>query len=172
MKIKCLAFSVLVAAGLALSSCDMMRSLAGRPTSEDIEAKRMLIEEHERQVAEQQALLEAAQKRIADSLAARESIFSMDIVRRYAANVSSLKGMNVGSTYSLIMGTFSEKANAEKLGAKVEAAGYTFKVISFRNGFCVVAACPTDDPVEFVSAVTGLRKEQFCSKDAWILINE
>lgn len=172
MKTKYLAFSVLIAAALLLSSCDMMRSLAGRPTSADIIAKQALIEKHEQALLEEKASIEAARKREADSVAAREAIFSLDIVRRRADSVSSLKNLSVGSTYSLIMGTFSQKDNAERLGARIAAGGYSYKVITFRNGFCVVAACPSDDPVEFYSSVESLRKEPYCSRDAWILIDE
>lgn len=172
MRTKYLAFSVLMVAALLFCSCDMMRSLAGRPTSADIIAKQALIEGHERSLLEEKAVLEAARKREADSVAAREAILSMDIVRRRADNVSSLKNLSVGSTFSLIMGTFSQEANAERLGGRIASGGYAYKIITFRNGFCVVAACPSDDPVEFYSSVESLRKEPYCSKDAWILIDE
>ena len=159
-------------ATVVLGSCDMMRSLAGRPTSADIAAKQELIAKHEQEVQQRLEAEEAARKREADSLSAVESIYAMDIIRRSSKTVSSLKGIDAGARYSLILGTFSEKANAEKLGAKVVAGGYTYKVITFRNGFCVVAACPSDDPVEFYSSLVNLRQERYCSKDAWILINE
>ena len=66
---------ILAGAALFLSGCDFVRTLAGRPTSDDLEVKRSHIERAEN-VARYQARIDSLEQvrvRLADSLAALDA---------------------------------------------------------------------------------------------------
>lgn len=154
-----------------LCSCDMFRSLAGRPTSDQIEQRKVLISL--RQKAEQARLdsIERAEAYAADSLAALDSIRNCGLLIKSPLTVKSLANLRFESRFCVVLGTFSEQSNADAFSAKVSVS-YPSSIIRLRNGYCVVTACQSDDPVEFIALLGRIRQEKFCSKDAWVLINE
>ena len=154
-----------------MCSCDMFRSLAGRPTSDQIEQKKVLIAL--RQKAEQARLdsLQKAEKHLADSLAAIDSIHSCGMLLRTPAEARGLSSIGLEKRYYVILGTFSEKSNAESFSRKLPAESEP-AIFRLRNGFSVVTACQSDDPMEFLVHLKLLREAWNISSDAWIFINE
>ena len=162
-----------------LSGCDFLRSLAGRPTSEDLEAKRAVIElarEEARRQAELDSL-ERVRRRMADSLAALEEhlLDSLTQTRGTILNPTRLGGLyttKLEAKYYIIVGAFRTRSYAERKLNKCSEAGYTATIISFRNGLLAVGVCPSDSINDTWNKLRELRGTDICPKDAWILVNE
>ena len=169
---KTVLISALVASLFMVSGCDFFRKLAGRPTSSDIEAKRVLIAQQQRSHQQHLDSLKAVQKQISDSLAA------LDSLKNSLGAVVTTKPLPeetraaLSHRYYIIVGAFSSRENAENLRLKIEQKGYTATVISYRNGFSAVGVCPSDNLVEISGMFEKVKKESFCPSDAWILVNE
>ena len=169
---------ILVLAAVTLvSSCDFVRTLAGRPTSaqlEQIRKSRMAAEE-----ARHQARLdsmEKAEKAMAEALAAREAHLLASLMqgRGTVLNPSKLGGLfttKLDSKYYIVVGAFRNRSNAERKLTQCNNAGYTATIISFRNGLLAVAVCPSNDLEQTLKTLKELRGTEVCPKDGWILMN-
>jgi len=172
MKGRILTVGILAALALLLSGCDAFRSMAGRPTSEDIEMKRQAIDA---QQAARQARLDSLrmeEERIARYKAAEESINSCGLIIITPGEIRSLSGVALDFKYALMLGSFKEESNAVKLSSRLAEKGFGSSLIRYNNGSVAVAASPTDDAVTFLSAMEALRKDEICPADAWVLINQ
>ena len=169
---KAIVIMALAASVCLLGGCDFFRQLAGRPTSRDIEAKKVLIEreaeEHQRRLDS----LEKVQKQISDSLA------TLDSLRDAKGSIISTRQLATGGKYSLpyryyvVIGSFASPDNAKRQAGKAEKAGYPATMIPFKNGFTSVAICPSNSLTTVYASLKKLRSEAFCPVDAWILNNE
>ncbi len=180
---KTLIFLVL-AALVFCTGCDAFRKLAGRPVSEDIEAKRTEIERiKEAEHARIMDSLARVERAVADSLAIVDSIErekEKSVLAQLSGSYSALKPAALGglsetqleSRYYIIVGAFSNKSNAEKMLGQVEEAGYPAAIISFKNGYNAVGVCPAEKLDEVLESFEKLRSEKFCPDDAWILVGE
>ena len=156
-----------------LTGCDFFRKLAGRPTSEDIEDKRIAIMRAEEAVhqARQDSIMMEQQKVI-------DSIAVMDSIKQQKSNIiktDSLGGLletELDARYYIIVGSFRSKANAESLLATATANGYTPILISFKNGLIAVGVGSSDNIKDAFASLNKVRAEKFCPADAWILVNE
>ena len=182
------AFAVIVC---LLGGCDFFRVLAGRPTSREIEAKRMLILGQD--TLSQQAATDPARP-VLDLLPGEDTADGTQTTPQTEqvkvpkteptppappANLGNTKISTRSSAtftqnrpeyrYYVMIGTFSTRENAVKLASRVEAAGYTTALIPFRSGLTAVGVCPSDDLGVVCNALEKLRSESFCPKDAWIL---
>ena len=182
------AFAVIVC---LLGGCDFFRVLAGRPTSREIEAKRMLILGQD--TLSQQAATDPASP-VLDLLPGEDTADGTQTAPQTEqvkvpkteptppappANLGNTKISTRSSAtftqnrpeyrYYVMIGTFSTRENAVKLASRVEAAGYTTALIPFRSGLTAVGVCPSDDLGVVCNALEKLRSESFCPKDAWIL---
>ena len=159
-----------------VTGCDFFRVLAGRPTSKDIETKKMeiLCAEQEAQMAAEQALLEQEKmlKVSQDSLAALDSIKQYGGSVLNPAKLGGLFATKLEARYSIIVGAFILRSNAENMFVEAENAGYTPSLISFNNGLIAVGVCASNTIVEAQEALKKVRKERFYPKDVWILLNE
>lgn len=171
MRKKCLKFSLLALCLCLLCSCDLFRSLAGRPTSDQIEQKKVLIALRQKAEQAKRDSLEKARKHVADSLAAIDSIRGCGILLRTPADARGFSSIGLEKKYYLVLGTFSERANAEGFSRKLPAESDP-AIFRLRNGFNVVTACQSDDPIEFLEHLKLLRDSWKISSDAWIFINE
>lgn len=164
---------------LTVTGCDFFRKLAGRPTSEEIEIKRqeMVADLKAKAVREKevQDSLVLAAKRVADSLAAASTLEENDV---RVHSDSSLGGIAVGGAsemevkadYRVIVGSFKDQKNADKMVAKVAAAGdFNPHQVKMRNGMIAVAACPSDRIQDVLTGMDEMRKCGVCPADAWIL---
>ena len=109
----------------AVTGCDFFRGLAGRPTSEDIENKK--IEILRAQQAAEQARLDSIrlQQQIAlDSLAALDSIRQYGGTILNPARHGGLFTTKLEARYYVMIGAFMFRSNAEALLKKAKAAGY------------------------------------------------
>ena len=177
---------ILLALLLTVSGCDFFRKVAGRPTTEDIEAKKVEIARVEREkaeaVREQERLdsLRAVRERarIAEEVALRDSLAAPVALKERGCimyDLSSLKGLASGELehrYYVIVGSFRDGANADRFIRKIAADSVMQPVkVHFRTGMIAVGVCPRNKIAEMPSVVDEVRTRSFCPKDAWILVN-
>ena len=168
---------ILLAAVLLTSSCDFVRKLAGRPTSSELEAKRVAV--LEAQQVQHLARLDSmrrVEKQMKDSLEALEAhlLDSLSQTKGTILNPSKLGGLyttKLESRYCIVVGAFRNRAYAEKKLKACNEAGYTATIISFRNGLLAVSICPSESLNETLKTLNSLRGKGVCPKDSWILVN-
>lgn len=166
-------YILMAAAVLSLTGCDFLRSLAGRPTSEDIQAKRLELLRAQEAVEEARLdSLRREQKMVADSIAALDSIKQQGGTILNPAKLGGLFSTKLEARYYIIIGCFRDRRYAEMLVDKVSQVGYTPALISFRNGMNAVGLCPVNTLPDALDALNTVKKETFCPKDVWILVNE
>ncbi|MBR4234247.1 MAG: hypothetical protein IKR96_06950 [Bacteroidales bacterium] len=174
---------VLTAVTGLVTGCDFFRSLAGRPTSEQLALKCDSLAEVARVKAEEEARLAALeQQRLAaiaaaeqfsrDSLAAEEEIRTSKIMVLTPEKLKGTYNTQLERKYYVVAGSFRERPNAEKKLRNVQEAGFEAVLISFRNGFHAIGAAPTDSVTVVLSSLKQLKAAKVCPNDAWILLND
>ena len=156
-----------------LTGCDFFRKLAGRPTSEDIENKRIAIMRAEE--AAHQARLDSIRiehQKVVDSLAMMDSIKQQGGSILKPSSLGGLFATKLQARYYVIVGSFRSRANAESLLKKASVLGYSPALISFNNGLIAVGVAPADNIKDANSSLRKVRLEKFCPSDVWILVNE
>jgi hypothetical protein len=165
----------LACAALLLSGCDFMRTLAGRPTSADLEAKRVAIRKAREEARRQAVLdsLERVRKHREDSLAALEVrlLDSLAHARRKLL-VSGLNKEPLETKYCIIVASYGTRSNAEAKVARCLDAGYPASVVPFRSGLNAVGVCPSDSINVILKRYRELTGNGICPPDGWILVNE
>ena len=141
-------FSLFLIAATMLTSCDFVRSLAGKPTSKDIE--RMRIEAQ----AKKQRQLDSINKAKADSLA------------RIAAMEAEKKALK--DRFYVVLGSFKVQGNAERMYQFLEKNNYTPRTIRFKNGFELVSAASTNNLQEALKIMDELLVFEYCPDDVWV----
>ena len=178
MKKSCILLAVVSL--LCLTGCDFMRKLAGRPTSEDVELKRVELLRAEEAALQARldsiAAVEAEkQKVVQDSVEAftyiaENRVNLHDVARLGGIQKDELTDSSQGTRYRVILGSFKDRGNAEKLLHKVSEAGdFWPHLIVLRSGMVAVAACPSDRIQNVVWGLKELRTNDVCPADAWIL---
>ncbi|MBR2128979.1 MAG: SPOR domain-containing protein, partial [Bacteroidales bacterium] len=121
---------------MTFTGCDFMRKVAGRPTSEDIENRRIEILKAEEAalMARLDSLREAEQKMLRDSLEALDSIRQLGGSILNPAAMGGLFATKLEARYYIILGSFRTRSYAENLFNVAKDAGYRPALISFGNG--------------------------------------
>ena len=156
-----------------VTGCDFFRKLAGRPTSEDIEAKRVAIMRAEE--AAHQARLDSINmehQKVVDSLAMMDSIKQQRGAILKPSELGGIISTGLESRYYIIIGSFRSRANAEYLCNNASVAEYSPEFICFRNGLIAVGVAPSNNIKNTYEALKKVRTEKFCPSDVWILVNE
>ena len=175
---------LLVAVMMSVTGCDFFRKVAGRPTSELIEAKRQeMIADLEAKAEKKKAVqdsLELVVRNESDSIEAIRFIEEND-VRIYPSSglggvlEDGLKDFDSydGTLYRVIVGSFRDQANADKMVKKIgevgESIGLWAHQIRMHNGMIAVAVRPTDRIQSAVAGIDDLRNCGVCPPDVWIL---
>ena len=168
----------LCAVVLLANGCDFIRMIAGRPTSEYIDAKRVLVEKQElrkQQVADSIALAKKMEEEAkAHAIAAEASIQRLKSSNRIipADRIGNLDRSTLEYAYYVMIGSFSSSANVQSLIDKVSEAGFKAVSLPYRNGRCAVALDPTNDIVIAEESLNKALSYPFCPAEAWILVNE
>ena len=164
---------LLVALGVsALQSCDSFRRLAGRPTSDEIAAKRELIQREEAAHRARMDSLSRVEKAKADSLALLDKIKESGEMFLSVSSLRRVDALKLDKRYYIIVGAFSNADNAAWLASKIQNAGYDVEKIPYGNGFTAVGVAGTDALAHLWDNLQKVRSEQFCPKDVWILVND
>jgi hypothetical protein len=192
-----LIFIMLVLAS-TLTSCDYMRKMTGRPTSEEVAQIKGEIERLELLRQEEAtlranidslyAVREALQDTIAnviaeqsDSAAATEQqVEVVEIVqpvqvaqtqKRAPVDNSRYLTPYLENRYYVIIGVFQEYRNARALMDKAAKYGYSPVLVGCKDGLIGVGVCPVDEYEDAIRAQQILRREKFCPADIWIYTN-
>lgn len=163
---------------LLVTSCDFIRTLAGRPTSAQLEQIRQ--EKMAREEAAHQARLDSLERvkqHMADSLAALEAhlLDSLSQSKGTVLNPSKLGGLfttKLEAKYYIIVGAYRNRTYAERKLKACNEVGYTATIISFRNGLLAIGVLPSNSLDETLKMLRKLRGTEVCPKDGWILVNE
>jgi hypothetical protein len=89
-----------------------------------------------------------------------------------ASRLGGLVDESATPRYTIVIGAFRERSNAQKLAAQAQAAGFPAQLMECKRGMIAVGVCPSDRIARTFEDFTKLRKEAFCPKDSWILLNE
>lgn len=169
----------LIMFSLVTTGCDFLRKVTGRPTSADIEAKRLEIlkmEDLKAKQAEAQSRLDslrALEQAMADSLAIMDSLKEISSGTIFhPVDLGGLERPLLTARYYIVVGSFKHKANAEKVFDEVARYDYKPILMSFKNGFHAVGVCPSDKLSVLFEDLKLVRQEKFCPKDVWVLLNE
>ncbi len=159
---------------VTLTGCDFLRAVAGRPTSSDIEEKRIMIIKAEEEALQNRldSIRLAEEKVVADSLAAFDSLKADGVMMNGPDRIGGLSNMELEYNYYIIVGAFREGANARNLFNTASEKGYSPVLISCRSGMIAVGLCPSDNIVSIAESYRGLKDEPFFPKGAWILVKE
>lgn len=168
------AILLIAAVMVTATGCDFMRVLAGRPTSRDIENKRVEILKAEEALVQARldSIRRAEEKVVTDSLAAMDTLAAYAVQLTGQDRIGGLVSADLPFRYYIIVGAFKERANAQKLSDKAVAAGYQASLLDCRRGMVAVGLCPCNKVADVSAALLDLMKEPFCPKDAWVLVNE
>ena len=166
-------FILLAAAMLSLTGCDFLRNLAGRPTSEDIQAKRLELLRAQELIEEARLdSLRREKQMVLDSIAALDSIKQQGGTILNPSKLGGLFATKLEARYYIVVGCFRQRSNAEILLGKVSEIGYSPALISFRNGMIAVGLCPVNTLTDALASLKAVKNEPFCPSDVWILVNE
>ncbi len=175
-----ISLSVLV---LSVSSCDLFRSLAGRPTSAELKSA---IEKQQSSAQQMQAITEEPAitteqtapeetSAVASRQAKKEEYTMvkregrMSVPLAYTHTNSTLKATPEHSYY-IIVGTYRQRPTLNKMIKDAHDAGYETFLLEYSNGLTSVGLMPCDNLGEAIDAYAKVSKEDFCPKDACILI--
>ena len=166
-----------------LGSCDLVRKLAGRPTSAQVEQMRQEKEAADTvasvQPAAQQDVQPAVQPAVPqerEQVSAREAqlLDSLSQSKGTVLNPSKLGGLfttKLEYKYYIVVGSFRTRSYAERKLTQCNENGYTATIISFRNGLMAVAICPSNNLEQTLKTLKQLRGTTVCPQDGWILMN-
>lgn len=154
-----------------LSGCDFFRKLAGRPTSEQIEQKRAMIEMELQAHQGRLDSLDAVQQQLSDSLALLDSIRLSDDALVEVRQIAEQSRNTLEYRYYVIVGAFGNRENAVRFAGEIGEKGYSAELISYVNGFTAVGICPSDRLAEVYASLREVRDGGICP-DAWILDNQ
>ena len=153
---------VLSSVALLASGCDFFRTLAGRPTSADIEAKRQAIRiEEERKAALAAADTIAMQK---DSVPEAVAVTQEEVKEPSKAFSSGGK-----KRFYIVLATFSKEENARKFQSRIADKGYPGELMGFKGGYTAVGICGTDDESEIKESLKEIKRQDFCPEGVWII---
>lgn len=164
----------------SLTGCDFFRTLAGRPTSRDIEAIQVgeLLQKNAELVAVNNDLQTKYEALAREFNTMKDSLSALDSISQYGGTVlnpTTLGGLfstKLAARYYVIIGAFKYRSNAEYLLKQAQQCGYQPALISFRNGKMAVGVCPASNIKDAFEGLKKVRQESFCPSDVWVLRNE
>lgn len=168
------AILLLALAALMATGCDFFRKVAGRPTSQEIEAKAeaMAARKAEAEKVRQEAIrdsIAAVRKHEADSVAALDTMKMNGYKMMATSNFGGLAVADLPCKYYIIVGSFSNMDNAMRCSQTYSKNGYDAEIIALKNGYNVVGVCKTNDAVQLYQSLKELKRQAFCPPQVWIL---
>ena len=155
------------AALFCVTSCDFIRTVAGRPTSDELAA--LKAEELINMVEDFVASMDTVS--LEDTLACEDTLeaapqVTLDIpVMDWSDQVSAPQS----ARYYLMVGIFSNAENASAQARWARNSGYPVTMIKFSNGRTGVGVLPSDSLEIYPDALSQIRSKAFCPKDIFIL---
>jgi len=167
-----------------VTGCDFFRFVAGRPTTKDIEHKRIEIIKAEEAALQARLDSIAAVEEAARQLALKDQQDSLDAVSAVekgsitVIEAARLRGVvkdelsEIGryARYRVIVGSFRDRRNAVSLASRISDIGdYQPHMLTFGSGMVAVAACPVNRIQDAVRGLEELKTRSVCPDDVWIL---
>ena len=150
------------AAVLSVSSCDFLRSLAGRPTSEQLKAVTAAAAPTP-SVSVEPALQSAEEYEM------EKRYGRLNVPLAYTHTDSELKAVPE-HRYYIVVGTYRQRPTMNRMVSDVRKAGFEPSLLEYANGLTSVGLLPCDDLGQAIDAYARVKKEKFCPGDACILI--
>lgn len=165
---------------VSVSGCDFFRILAGRPTSGDIEVKKLEIQRVKAEAlqAREDSIQRARLVRQRDSLARLDSIAAVDSIVAQTGPIftpARFRGLVSGefqAHYYVIVGVFRSANNAEMFRRNVDKRGYESTLFHFKNGIYAIGVNPTHKIREVQRSLQTVSQDSFFPKGLWVLKNE
>ena len=145
-----------------VSSCDFFRSLAGRPTSQDLTEQNPVQSE---EIVEQSEVLPLQQS----GYQMKKRQGRLNVAFAYTHTNSTLKS-EPHYQYYIVVGTYRQKATRNKMISDAREAGYETYLLEYENGLTSVALLPCDDLGQAIDAFAQVKQEKFCPRDVCVLI--
>ncbi len=148
---------ILLSVTVMVTGCDFFRVLAGRPTSKEIEAKRVEI-------------LSSAVRQSQDSVRIDRSPVKPGVTEEAAEPVRPARTTSgEKKRFYVIMGAFSSRENAERYAERIKTFGYEPEFFGFTEGRTAVGIGGTDDAEQAKAFMKELKGQDFCPDGVWIL---
>lgn len=164
-------FLTVCLAGMSLSSCDFLRSVAGRPTSAELNAVKKQKEEVRVDTVK---VVETVT--VVDTVLVKEPEYQLEkrngrlsVPFAYTHTDSKLT-VEPEYSYYVLVGTYRQKGTMNKMISLAKEAGYKSYLLKYDNGLVSVGLCPSNRLGEAVDSYLRLKKEKFCPSDACVLI--
>ena len=171
---------------LSAGGCDLIRTIAGRPTSDEIDLLRQAslpkVQSVETPVAQEpqdvvedvagELTQEAIEEASDEALVARQEVpapVPAPLPEIKVHNWSSMILTDCRHKYYLLIGVFSRSENALAQARRATEKGYDAVLIEFNNSRTGVGICGNDDPDAIMVQAASAIDEAFCPKDAFIL---
>ena len=141
---------------LTFTSCDMVKSFFGMPTSEDVE-----------NLKKREAAVEARERYVQDSIARVRA----EIEAQQAAELAAREEART-TRYHVITGSFKVAGNAEKMVKHLSAEGYRPEILKFDNGFEAVSAFSSESYREACREMDRIKEAAYSPYDIWIHVEK
>ena len=158
---------ILLPVALTATGCDFFRRLAGRPTSDQIEAMAEAI-----RLDESARIADSLRKAVADTTPAKEApaqaISAQEPPVQSAPAAAAPAKTDELKRFYIVMASFGSVSNADKYASTLEAKGYPATILQ-RGGYKVVAVCGTDDEAAINKSFEEIKRQDFCPQGVWII---
>lgn len=150
---------------IALTGCDFLRKVAGRPTGAEIESAlaRREAEEQARHQARLDSMNRIAQA-MADSLKALEAQEAPE-EKPVAAPSSSGTIRNF-----IIVGSYAEQKHALRKKKTLEDSGYNVEIFRLKNGWHAVGIEGAATLAKTRQMMDSLKRKGVCSRGSWVYV--
>ena len=155
--------AVLASVAVLVTGCDFFRRLAGRPTSDIIEALREASLAKDAAPAQDTVAMETA----TDTLVAAEP--QVETESPVKTDPKTEPKVDSKKRFYVVVASFSNPDNARKSLERMKERGYPGDLISAKGGYTVVGICGTDDEQEAKESLKQLQRQDFCPKGVWII---
>lgn len=166
-------FILVCLTGMTLSSCDFLRSVAGRPTSAELNAAKVQNEKPEVRVDTVKVVEKVV---VVDTVMVAEPEYKLEkhsgrlsVPFAYTHTTSKLVA-EPEYNYYVLVGTYRQKGTMNKMISQAKEAGYRSYQLKYENGLVSVGLCPSNKLGEAVDSYLKLKREAFCPADACVLI--
>jgi len=169
---------ILIYSVAAFSSCDFLRKVAGRPTSEDLALGKRLLEMKQQMKADSLRRVQDSLEIVAQLIKEQEYKDSLTAVARLDSMGTNLSAVfrfgepqnEIPGKFSAIVGVYrSNYMAAEKMSAAIHN-GFEPFTINFEGGERAVCLVSSDNLADVADAIEEGRRTKDCPFDAWIYV--
>jgi len=156
-----------------LSGCDWVRLQLGMPTSRELEAKKsanLFAAEQRTKDSLLNVQIDSIAKASADTTALSQQV--KDIISSagttVVSNVAEIPKADYNDRFYVIVGSFKDPVNSEKMLLFLSKNGYKPKLIEFKNGYKLVSAASFTTQEEASKEMLKIMDTDFAPEDIWV----